>query len=315
MSSPYVVGNMLTLEHLDVPGEFQAQIIELYEPFTLSCVMKVKYQQGDLPPIEAVLKLYDRQFAKGLRERRGIGEWDERSEAAYINYARTPQAAELFEKLMNASKQPSINDIVKMPGPRELFMQYECTEFFDSETRAYKTLVDHWCKGVPKLLWTVKLKSCFLPPEDIEETHSSFFDVNGILIDYVPGVTFADMNENNVRHKAWQDVVEQAIEITTIFTKHNMINKDVRCENFIVTVDSAKESGYRTVMIDFGYVVFRKDDETDDDWGRRKFWAKEEGIGRTMQDYLWRRTGFDLKYEPSGQWDKYGPRAAFQFYS
>lgn len=63
--TPYVVYGLLHLQlgHATV----HAEILQVFEPFTLSCAMMLRVQSyAELPPV-AALKAYDRHFAAQLR--------------------------------------------------------------------------------------------------------------------------------------------------------------------------------------------------------------------------------------------------------
>ncbi|CAK1367093.1 unnamed protein product [Cercospora beticola] len=109
----YAVGDILSLHtnSLDnAPRTLQAKIIQLYEPFTLSCVATVEINASDLgitdspiEPAKAILKLYDRRFASQLRKESKIEPWTAATEEAYIDIIKNGEAAEFVRKLNDDS--------------------------------------------------------------------------------------------------------------------------------------------------------------------------------------------------------------------
>ncbi|KAK3705246.1 hypothetical protein LTR37_013407 [Vermiconidia calcicola] len=102
MAAPYKPGHVLTLRQESTPTlgyELRVQILEVFEPFTLSCVMRVWLDEDGQDPSEAVLKLYDRRFATQLREDQKIDPWSAQHESAYLEFIRTGQVNEFLNKL------------------------------------------------------------------------------------------------------------------------------------------------------------------------------------------------------------------------
>jgi hypothetical protein len=303
MASPYVVGSTLILQRHGIAEEFQARILEVYEPFTLSCVVKVEFQEGSIEPSEAILKLYDRRFAIQLRKDQGVEPWTEEYEAAYVDFVRSGGAMEFRRKLR---AEEDVGDSgTWSSAENEAFLQDYCVDTFEDEADVYDVLRDYQGAEIPVLLGSVQLKGSPSSSEDIAHEHGDLLNINGLLLEYIPGITFAEINEENLPRTSWQDVVDQAIRITHIFSDSNILNEDVRPANIIATPDSTKECGHRAVMIDFGLCRFREEGEPESDWGRAKHTQDEEGaVGMVMATRL-RSYGFELEFKPSRRYMQY----------
>jgi serine/threonine protein kinase len=152
--------------------------------------------------------------------------------------------------------------------------------------------------------------------DDIAQEHASLLNINGILLEFIPGISFAEISEDNVPRTSWQEVVDQAIQITHIFSDHNILNEDVRPANILATPDSTKAYGYRAVMIDFGYSKFREEYESDLAWGRAKHTEDEEGaVGSVMATRLKGAYGFELKFGLSRRYAQYAEPESLSLYT
>lgn len=119
--------------------------------------------------------------------------------------------------------------------------------------------------------------------EDIEKTESrELEEAHGMLMEYVDGFTLAETEANAPQH-AWQDIVDQAIQNIHVMSNYEILDADISELNILVMPNSAYESGFRVVSIDFGQSRFREKDESDSDWGRSKFASDEEGATQVRE--------------------------------
>ena len=290
-AAPYTVGATLTLKSHNEPSEdLQVQILETYKPFTMSCVMKVAIQRSDTEPEEAVLKLYDRRFAAQLRSDSDIEPWTEYHESTYVESVRRGDAAEIVRKIRDG--EASGNEWGT--AQNEAYLHGDCALMFEAETDVYERLKDYQGGRIPRLLDIVKLS-----------THESMvgedlLNIQGILLEYLPGATFAELAQSEIPQASWQALVDQAIETVNIFGDHNILNEDVRPENILAVTDSAYDCGYRAVIIDFGQCKFRDEAESDLDWAHAKHREDEEGeIKDAMYSILQSESGFELEFTES----------------
>jgi hypothetical protein len=141
MAAPYVVGSTLILQCHGIPEEFQARILEVYEPFTLSCVVKVEYQEGSMEPREAILKLYDRRLAIQLRINQAIEQWTEDNEATYGDFVRGGGVTK-FRRKLEAEEDTGDPDVWSS-AQNEAFLHDYCVEMFEDEAKVYDVLKDY----------------------------------------------------------------------------------------------------------------------------------------------------------------------------
>lgn len=124
------------------------------------------------------------------------------------------------------------------------------------------------------------------------------FKVKGVLLEYIEGYSMWDMLDH-FPQSTWQGFVDEAIGIVHILSDYSIINLDVRPENFIVAPGKDGEEP-RVYMIDFGCCKFRREDESDKEWGSEKNCRNEDGaIGARVQQRAKRKYGVELVYEVS----------------
>ena len=290
-ATPYTVGATLTLKSHNEPTEdLQVRILETYRPFTMSCVMKVAIQRSETEPEEAVLKLYDRRFAAQLRSDSDVEPWTAYHESNYVESIRSGDAAEIVRKIHTG----------EAPGngwgtaQNEAYLHGDCALMFEAEIDVYERLKDYQGGRIPRLLDTVKLVTRqSMADEDL-------LNIQGNLLEYLPGTTFAELAQSGIPQASWQALVDQAIETVNIFGDHNILNEDVRPENILAVTNSAYDCGYRAVMVDFGQCKFRDEHESDLDWARAKHTEDEEGeIKDAMYSILQSESGFELEFTES----------------
>jgi hypothetical protein len=299
----YRVDQVLTLNVIPEHGhtlsssQIRVQARQLHSPRTLSCPIIVDILDEGQSPKTAFLKLFDRRFADQLREDYGIGPWTKDTEEAYIRSIQSGAIRRFLHDLHN------VEDFLEDTGEdwdnaqNEAFLADELLKLYKAETATYNALHNHQGHLVPRLLAAVDLN---LTPSNVEEPSQredlDLFHVKGILLEYVEGFSLSDIHDRCPR-SAWQDIVGQAIAIVNVLGDQNILNQDVRPENFMVS--AKKDDKYQVYMIDFGQCRLRRKDESESEWGRAKFNQDEEGaVGLVMKKMLGDH-GFELHYEIS----------------
>ncbi|KAG5660348.1 hypothetical protein KAF25_002954 [Fusarium avenaceum] len=87
-----------------------------------------------------------------------------------------------------------------------------------------------------------------------------------VFLLYLPGYSLSSMM-TNVPREEWQGIGDQHVQKVDVLGDYNILNRDVRPDNFMVVLDI---DSYRDLMIDFANCRFRREDETDADWGSVK---------------------------------------------
>lgn len=310
----YAVGDIIRLhtDSLDnAPRTIQAKIIQLHQPFTLSCVATVEINANDLDitdsaigPAKAILKLYDRRFASQLRKDEKCEPWTEATEDAYVSTVRSGEAAEFVRRLNDESIDFREPEEGWSTAENEAYLQNMCSDYFSDETKAYDVMKSLQGKQIPRLYSAVSLP---LERRNFGESFDQDTDllcIPGILLEYIPGPTLSTMTDV-IPRQSWQGIVEQAVQNVRAYSSLGFLNRDVRPSNFVVNEQVPDGHERRVVMIDFAVCEFREDDQSDDEWGRMK-WSEDEenAVGCVMQMKL-ERVGFDLEYERSSPWHMY----------
>ncbi|KAM0345662.1 hypothetical protein ACHAPU_006316 [Fusarium lateritium] len=287
----------------------QVKVRQHQRPWTLSCGMIVEMSEtsgasanlGSLGSSgEAFLKMYDRRFAVQFRQDEAVDTWFEDIEQ------------QLLRDLSNGKVEEFLDMLKTKPGLKRDTMEYwnyaqeeadlaqMMRRMFDSETATYARLQKYQGKIIPRLLCSVALDTP-VPDRPLTPYQQDFYQHRGILLEYLHGFTLSKMVEN-VPQSAWQGIFDQAVQIVHILGDNNILNKDVRPDNFMIVPEG---DNYKVFMIDFGQCRPRREDESDEDWGRAKSIQDEEGaIAMVMRQWL-KSAGFELQYMPSGRYDEW----------
>lgn len=312
---PYHEGAILTFK---VRGgsllnkEIKLRVLQVFQPFTLSCVMKV--QPIDTQDSEcAVLKVYDRRFAAQLRDDYDVEVWSAACEASYTDFIAFGRVAEFRQSLRDpiTGRIHEIRDLDDSStlepetwslDQGECFIHEWCKDISSMEIKAYNRLHDVQGTIVSRLLSEVAMSTEHPPLAD-----PALAEIPGLLLEFIPGVTIDKIPITIPRNK-WQSIVDSAISAVNVSSDHDILNLDVRPSNILVSSCSTSECGFRTIIIDFDLTRLRAPDDTEEAWGRRKNREEEEGaVGYVMRNRL-RNHDFQLLYHPSGRYSAWADR-------
>ncbi|KAK3985759.1 hypothetical protein QBC44DRAFT_345105 [Cladorrhinum sp. PSN332] len=289
-------GDALENAHSDLKVSIQNVIYSK----TLSCVMLVDIlDQGSSKrlPSSAVLKLYDRRFAEGFREQKRHDPWERDIEEGYVEFVRTGE----FDKLIRGIHQLPRKVYKYEPQGGEEWYDGECEaaladelhEMFKEETAVYKTLRNLQGLLIPKLLAKVELD--IAPPQVDTNPVDGLepFKIKGILMQRLEGFPLREISHRCPR-SAWQDIVDQAISLTRIFSDYDIINNDVRTENFIIS-ECKPDQEYRVYIIDFGNCRHRRKGESDFEWCRENSLKGQDGYIASVMAKVLEKHEFNLE--------------------
>ncbi|KAK0735322.1 hypothetical protein B0T21DRAFT_367518 [Apiosordaria backusii] len=300
VTCPYEAGNVLTLrlaagssrQNDDQSRLLRVKIKKLQEPWTLSCCMVVEILSSSSASVTetAFLKLFDWRFAAQQRSDEGIDPWTEQSAVQYAEFVVSGEAEKFLNQLKRPEDQWSKHQETEEDWDvcqDEAFLVHQSRTMYNNETTVYRRLHELQGSTVPLLIGTVEL-------------------------DIAPPTT------NNEKYKTlFKAVVDQAVNITRSLGDYNVLNTDVRIDNFLVACqrgeegtdkgDGSRES-YRVVMIDFAQSRVRRENESDFDWGRAKARQDEEGaVGMVIRHHL-SKLGKQVSYTRSGRYDEFAER-------
>lgn len=104
---------------------------------------------------------------------------------------------------------------------------------------------------------------------------------------------FADLVETFPR-SCWKEMADQALETIQLMDKHDILSRDVRLCNFLVS--QRPEEAILLYMKDFGLCRFRISGEAEQDWCYQKWWTGEEVEFLHKLKELFRADGFAYEY-------------------
>lgn len=275
-----------------------ATVLELCEPFAMSCSMVVQIDDLQSSGLSGryILKVYDRRFAMKLRQHVWDVSWNSDIENEYRIFLQSDAASPFFSHCYNTPFHDLVLDRYHWDKQeREAYLQFICRKFYDTETRVYDRLHDIQGIDVPHLFGRFSINFLSNGPEPEGE----YLDCPAILLEVIHGFTLEDIAENAPR-EVWQEVCDEAIRIVNDIGDHGIRNEDVQPRNFIVHKDE-RTGRFRPIMIDFARCVLRSEGEDDNVWGYWKATQDEEGaIGRVMGKKL----GDGFRYQRTEESDR-----------
>ncbi|KAF5611152.1 uncharacterized protein FTJAE_14225 [Fusarium tjaetaba] len=291
--------------------ELHVEIKQQKRPWTLSCGMSVELQDAsDSETIsetlrnqsEAFLKMFDRRFAEQIRQDNGIDTWSADIEQKFLTALASGKAEEFLCKLQTMPNFQRDTEDDWDAAENEVYLAAKLRKCFTSEIATYNHLREYQGKVIPRFLASVVL-DMLSSNAALTTQQQELYKQQGILLQYLPGFSLSTLADN-APESSWQAIVDQAIQIVHVLGDHDILNADVRPDNFIVV---PKDDTYQVFMIDFGQCRFRREDESDAEWGRAKWRQDEEGaVGYVMKSRL-KKVGFELKFEPSWRYLAWAP--------
>ncbi|KAK7428880.1 hypothetical protein QQZ08_004650 [Neonectria magnoliae] len=289
----------------------QVKVKQRIKPWTLSCGMVVEIEENpdaSEPPEglrngdEAFLKMFDRRFAEQHRQDNVVDIWSEDVENEFLASLRSGKTESFLDKLHTVPGFQRDTEDDWDTAENEAYLADELQKCFNSEIATYSRLQEHQGKIIPRFLAAITLG---MPPPDaaLSTQQQELYQIKGVLLEYLTGFSLSSMVQSAPR-SSWQDIVDQAIRIVHVLGDNNILNADVRPDNFVVVPE---DQAYRVFMIDFGQCRLRREDESDAEWGRAKWIQDEEGaVGAVMRSRL-KKVGFELRFEPSWRYLSWAP--------
>jgi hypothetical protein len=177
-------------------------------------------------------------------------------------------------------------------GQNEGFLHHYSCDLYSREVRAYESLRDLQEQMITKFLASVYLPS---RDTDIPQQFLKYFNIKGILIKYIEGFNLSEL-ETKAPKSQWQVICDDAICIINLIGDYEMMNNDVRPENFLVR--SNPEGKYQVFQIDFSETRHR-DGLPLETWRERKYTKDEDGaVGLVIQQ----RLKGNFQYKRSSKW-------------
>lgn len=290
------------------------KILKVIEPITLSVVLQVALLSHDLSdgnePLIAILKLYDRRFAAGLRagdyRYKAIQPWDPAHDDAFVALAQSDEASDYSGK--DKDGNPIFPGEDWTVAQKEVFLYHQCLELYKAEVEAYHTLKPLQGMDIPELYANV----CCLEGESTAAPAVSYLQVSGILLEFIPGFALRDI-ATHAPEEDWQVICDDAIATIHKIDDLGVLNHDVRIDNVLVrrlSNEETKRDIYKAVFIDFALSEVRGEMSAED-WTVKKCRQDEEGaIGYVMQARLKKRVGsrkkhtevFPFTYQATGRY-------------
>lgn len=316
----YKIGQVLTLHRdpewdADGPLNLRLRVVRLHQPWTLSCGMVVEILSDQ--PADSLsssdklgfLKLFDWRFAHQLRDDQGVGPWTDDAQTEYARFIKGGGFDDFLRRLREDETFRRETEDDWSDGENEAFLASEMLRMYNSEVAVYQRLRSVQGKLVPRLITASFLDTG--SPNEVDDRDQTSFQIKGILLQYIRGFSLTSL-DSQAPQSNWQDIVNQGVRIAHVLGDKEILNADVRPDNFIVNpIHEGKDTPcqhYRVFMIDFGQSRLRQEGESDFDWGRAKWQQDEEGaVGLVMQHRL-RKLGVEISFCPSLRYLEFAER-------
>ncbi|THH04208.1 hypothetical protein EW146_g10236 [Bondarzewia mesenterica] len=204
VESPYFVGAQYHLDfasgtHVSTPphARVRVTVLQTFEPFTVSPVLKVKLQSVDpviRPPLPStmILKLYDRRFAHDLRAFHDAPPLTHESEAQYRSFASRQGPTRSLAEWQSKRLADDETDSAPPPAETEAYLAALLLSYRSSEVLAYHRLLPLQGTALPRFFGLTQFALDAVHPHTVDPS------VPGILLDFIAGTTLSDLPPRGV---------------------------------------------------------------------------------------------------------------------
>ncbi|PYH96619.1 hypothetical protein BO71DRAFT_320495, partial [Aspergillus ellipticus CBS 707.79] len=291
---PYRVGNRLSLfvaPRIGGPYEpIRCEITRVFQPFFRACEMAVcLVPPSPRLPGPLTLKLFDRRFAYGFRQRYSLPYWTQDIEIQYREFLQSADRPD-FDRTHDYFHVPSEATRQEWTvGQHETFFHRVMSNNFCVEDEAYKRLGNMQGRHVP-IKWGVVTMEL----EPLGTPGLSNARCGGFLLQHIQGFPLERLGDY-IRPNLWEGICRDAYDIVHNLYTRGIINFECRPEYLRVRPDDDGATP-KVFMVDFSTCSFRRSGMSDNEWRRRKADVNEEGaIGSVMELLL--QGGY--QYRPS----------------
>ncbi|KAK4060357.1 hypothetical protein Trihar35433_10221 [Trichoderma harzianum] len=266
---PYVAGASLRLEitqnyrDLPFPRVTAASITRVLD-ITMSPVMCVTITLDSGQVIHAVLKLYDRRFGVDLRDYRMVHlPLTTAKQALFESFVRRNAIGPFLTQLAQDQERELLpiqphhhldDDNFEGSEKYEAALWKDCDDMFHCETKAYELLKDLQGAGIPRLLAAVRLvdTSSSIPSDLIDGSDAKYWEVNGILLQFIPGINLINLDSSSIDVKEWPILVQRSMDLAHKINEYGVVMMDCSPRNVIVNQQSQQ-----SFIIDFAQCWFK----------------------------------------------------------
>lgn len=260
--TPYVKGASLQLEIIQnyqdtpLPRVTAASITKILD-VSMSSVMLVTITLDSGSNVHAVLKLYDHRFGKALRSN-GAVHWPytRAKQSLFECFVRDGDIDAFLTKLNQyqetapVPKRPwhHLDGNVGESQKYEAALWQECDNMFNCETKAYEHLQSFQGAGIPRLLASVRLvgASSIIPSHSISKPAAKYWDVRGILLQYIPGINLINLVNSSINPNEWPHLIQRTVDLVRDINESGLVMEDCSPRNVIVD-----EHSLQPFIIDF----------------------------------------------------------------
>ncbi|KAL7906754.1 hypothetical protein GGI35DRAFT_487308 [Trichoderma velutinum] len=230
----------------------------------MSSVMCVAITLDSGQDVHAVLKLYDRRFGVDLRDYRNVHlPLTSAKQALFESFVRRNAIGPFLTQLAQDQERELIpipphhhldDDDAEGSEKYEAALWKDCVDMFNCETKAYELLKDLQGTGVPRLLAAVRLvdTSSSIPSDLIDRPDAKYWDVNGILLQFIPGINLINLDSSSIDVKEWPILVQRSVDLVYDINERGVVMMDCSPRNMIMDQQSQQP-----FVIDFAQCWFK----------------------------------------------------------
>ncbi|KAH0523415.1 hypothetical protein TsFJ059_008423 [Trichoderma semiorbis] len=265
----------------------------------MSSVMCVTITLDSGQDIHAVLKLYDRRFGVDLRDYRIHLPFTTEKEALFESFVRRNAIGPFLTQLAQDQERELIpipphhhldDDNFEGSEKYEAALWKDCDDMFHCETMAYELLKDLQGAGVPRLLAAVRLvdTSSIIPSDLIDGPDAKYWDINGILLQYIPGINLINLDSSSIDVREWPILVQRSVDLVHKINEYGVVMMDCSTRNMIVDQES-----HQPFVIDFAQCWFKhemkmwepsNEQDDEDELSEEKVAKNEEDEGKENEE-------------------------------
>lgn len=214
-----------------------------------------------------IIKTYDHRFAADLRWDYGLKPYSTRIEQEYRNYIAEGQQAKSFLNRLHEyeARDEEFVDESCTDAEDELFLRRKCAQMYNAEVAAYDRLKPLQGDMIPRFFGTACIPDTQNNSETVDNSSAQHneisLDIPCIVLEYTPSFSL-DQIIDNAPQDAWQGIVDQAADIVRTYNDYDILNEDVRMQNFIV--ERMSQERYQVRLIDLAMCKLRSELDSDD---------------------------------------------------
>lgn len=121
----------------------------------------------------------------------------------------------------------------------EAALWQECENMYNDEVMAYEHLKHFQGTRIPQLLASIRLVNANSIPVDlINEPTAKYWDIKGILLQYIPGITLVNLDSSLIKVHEWPNLIGRTMDLVCQINEDGVVIENCSLRNVIVNEES-----------------------------------------------------------------------------